>query len=372
MIGNEIIYQIFTRNYSPEGTFESVRKDLQRIKDLGVDIVYLTPIHPISEKERKGTCGSPYAIKDYFAIEPSYGTIDDFKHLIRDVHSLGMKIIIDMVFNHTGRDNVLLTTHPEYYFYKNGKLGNRVGDWSDIVDLDTSRDDTQEYLLSVLKYWRNVGVDGYRFDVASMIPFIFFKKAREALGKEVIFIGESIDYDFATYLRSISDNPTPDKKMYEVFDALYNYSWFRTFDKYLNHKVPIDDLVKALNDDSKLLKDVGVRLNCLENHDTERIALKEDKDKLDNVTGFLFHLKGMVFIYMGQECELTHRPNLFERDPVELFIKNASYGIYKELIKEKKKQPLNIYQTFEKADESTIKVVTYKNDEYLEERVFRI
>ena len=175
---NTIIYQVFVRNYSEDGSFESVRKDLKRIKDLGVDVIYLSPIHPISVLKRKGKVGSPYAIQDYFEIDKSNGSKEDFTNLINDVHKQGMKIIIDMVFNHTGRDNVLLKSHPEYYFYRNGKLGNRVGDWSDIIDLDTSRDDTKEYLLSVLKYWRGLGVDGFRFDVASMIPLDFFQKAR--------------------------------------------------------------------------------------------------------------------------------------------------------------------------------------------------
>ena len=195
---NEIIYQIFPRNYSKEGTFKQITKDLERIRDLGVNIIYLMPIHEIGVKNRKGTYGSPYAIKDYYSISKDLGRLTDFKKLVKETHRFGMKIILDMVFNHTAPDNVLLKNHEDYYYHKNGKLGNRVGDWSDIVDLDTYKKETQDYLLDVLKYWVSLGVDGFRFDVASMIPLSFFKRAREEL-KDTIFIGESIDFNFHDY-----------------------------------------------------------------------------------------------------------------------------------------------------------------------------
>ena len=277
--GNEIIYQIFVRNYSQEGTFKKVIEDLPRLKDLGMDIIYLMPIHEIGIKNRKGTYGSPYAVKDYYSISKDLGTKEDFLSLINSTHKLGMKIIIDMVFNHTAPDSVLLEQHPEYYFYRDGKLGNRVGDWSDIIDLDTHREDTQNYLVDVLKYWVSLGVDGFRFDVASMIDFKVFSKAREALGKEVIFIGESVDAWFANYLQSNKYYYTPDIDMFPVFDALYNYSWFRIFEQYLRKEVKLDVLLKAIKDDEKLLEGKGLRVNCLENHDNERVSHYVNENK---------------------------------------------------------------------------------------------
>ena len=118
---NLVIYQIFVRNYSEEGTFKKVEEDLSRLKELGIDIIYLTPIHEIGIENRKGTWGSPYAIKDYFSISSDLGNLDDFHDLVNKTHELGMKIILDMVFNHTSPDNVLVKSHPEYYFYKDGK-----------------------------------------------------------------------------------------------------------------------------------------------------------------------------------------------------------------------------------------------------------
>ena len=336
--GNEIIYQIFVRNYSQEGTFQAVQQDLDRLKELGVDIIYLMPIHEIGIKNRKGTWGSPYAIKDYYSISKDLGTKDDFISLINATHKMGMKIIMDMVFNHTSPDSVMLEKHPEYYFYKDGKLGNRVGDWSDIIDLDTNREDTQSYLLDVLKYWVSLGVDGFRFDVASMISLDFFKKARIELGKDIIFFAESIDYDFVNYLKSLGYSSTPDIDMYPTFDLLYNYSWFRPLERYLKNEISYEELKSVINEDYKYIGDKGLRIICFENHDTERVASYINEDKLKDIVLDLAKYKGPLFIYMGQEYGAKHRPNLFEKDPVIWTINEKVLEIYKNAIKIKKSQ----------------------------------
>ena len=342
MINNQIIYQVFVRNYSQEGTFSAVEKDLPRIKELGTDIVYLMPIHEIGTLNRKGTYGSPYAIKDYYSITPDYGTLEDFKSLVNRTHDLGMKIILDMVFNHTSPDNNLVKEHPEYYFYRNGKRGNRVGDWSDIVDLDHSRKDVQQYLVDVLKYWVNIGVDGFRFDVASMLPLSFFKKARKELGDDIIFIGESIDYGFYVYLKEVGINATKDEDMFPTFDSLYNYSWFRSLEGYLNGTKKLPTLVDSLNEDEKLLYNLGTRLNCLENHDNNRVASYITGDRLKEAISFLCFIKGNVFIYMGQEYGIKHKPELFEKDPVIWKVNNDIFTAHVNAIKEKKALNLSI------------------------------
>ncbi len=336
--GNEIIYQIFVRNYSKQGNFQAVQQDLDRLKDLGVDTIYLMPIHEIGIKNRKGTWGSPYAIKDYYSISKDLGTKEDFISLINATHKMGMKIIMDMVFNHTSPDSVILENHPEYYFYRNGKLGNRVGDWSDIIDLDTNREDTQTYLLDVLKYWVSLGVDGFRFDVASMISLDFFKKARKELGKDVIFFAESIDYDFVNYLKSMGYSSTPDIDMYPTFDLLYNYSWFRPFERYLKNEISYEELKSVVNEDYEYIGDKGLRIICFENHDTERIASYINEDKLKDIVLDLVKIKGPLFIYMSQEYGAKHRPNLFEKDPVDWTINEKVLEIYKNAIKIKKSQ----------------------------------
>ena len=336
--GNEVIYQIFVRNYSVEGTFKKVEEDLPRIKELGVDIIYLMPINEIGVKNRKGTYGSPYASKDYFSISKDLGTLKDLKSLIKKTHKLKMKIIVDMVFNHTAPDSVLFEEHPEFYFKKNGKPGNRVGDWSDIIDLDTFREDTQDYLISVLEYWKNVGFDGYRFDVASMIDLKLFKKARERLGNEIIFLAESIDDDFAKYVEKCGIHPTPDNELFPIFDCCYNYSWYRPLERYLkNRDGGIGEIIDNINRDFQYMPKSYLRCNCIENHDCERIAsLTQDEEELIRLTKLSYYLKGCSFIYAGQEYGISKKPDLFAKDPIDWSDKNIKiFELHKTLIEEK-------------------------------------
>lgn len=370
--GNEIIYQIFVRNYSKDGTFNKVNEDLNRIKDLGIDIIYLMPIHEIGILNRKGTYGSPYAIRDYYSISSDLGTKDDLINLINNAHKLKMKIILDMVFNHTSPDNILMSSHPEYYFYKNNKPGNRVGEWTDIVDLDTFREDTQKYLINVLKYYVSLGIDGFRFDVASMISFEFFKKARKELGKEIIFIGESIGHNFVEYLKSVNIISTKDEDMFPTFDALYNYNWYFSLKNYLLKEKPIDELIAALNEDEKLLFNKGIRVNCLENHDNERISHYLNNEKLDNIINFLGYIKGLMFIYMGQEYGINHKPELFEKDPVNWIKNEKILNKYKEVIKNKKNEnnSLKVHLTFKKINENTIEVIKELDNKIIDRKSF--
>ena len=168
-----MMYQIFVRNFSEEGTFAAVIPELDRIKALGTDIVWFMPIHPIGKLQRKGSLGSPYAISDYRAVNPEFGNIDDLRMVVDAIHERGMRCIIDVVYNHTSPDSVLSREHPEWFYHKpDGSFGNRVGDWSDIIDLDYSSRGLWEYQAETLKYWATI-VDGFRCDVASLIPLEF-------------------------------------------------------------------------------------------------------------------------------------------------------------------------------------------------------
>ena len=129
---NQVIYSVYVRNHTPEGTFRAVADDLDRIRALGTDIVWLMPIHPIGIAGKKGTLGCPYANRDYRSVNPSYGTMADFRSLVQQIHARGMKCMIDVVYNHTSPDSTLYMEHPEYFYHDaNGKPGNKMGDWSD-------------------------------------------------------------------------------------------------------------------------------------------------------------------------------------------------------------------------------------------------
>ena len=199
------MYSVFVRNYSKAGNFEGVRRDLRRIKDLGVDIIWLMPIHPIGEKCRKGRMGSPYG----------------------DAHGLGMKVIIDVVYNHTSPDSVLAVSHPEWFYHKSdGSLGNRIGEWYDVVDLDYRKQELWDYQIDTLKKWAGI-VDGFRCDVASLIPLEFWLRARRKVAEvnpKCLWLAESIHRSFLIDCRANGIPASSDSELYQAFDICYRLS----------------------------------------------------------------------------------------------------------------------------------------------------
>lgn len=322
---NQVMYSVFVRNYSEEGTFEGVRKDLQRIRALGVDIIWLMPIHPLGEKARKGVLGSPYAIKNYREINPEFGTIDDFRRLVEDIHALGMKCIIDVVYNHTSPDSWLSQNHPEWFYHKeDGSFGNRVGDWTDIIDLDYSNRDLWDYQIDTLKMWAEI-VDGFRCDVAPLVPLEFWQKARAEVAKvreNCIWLAESIEHGFIRYIRSQGMTALSDSEIYEAFDIAYDYDVAGEFVDCLLGKISLSEYAKALNLQETIYPDNYVKLRFLENHDRPRAHQLIRSEKALRVwTAFMYFQKGMPLVYNGQEVGEVHLPSLFDKDTVDWEVK---------------------------------------------------
>lgn len=318
---NQVMYSVFVRNHSQEGTFEAVCRDLERIKSLGVDIIWLMPIHPIGEKDRKGTIGSPYAISDYRAVNPDYGTLEDFRHLTDEIHRLGMKCIIDVVYNHTSPDSWLVRNHPEWFYHKpDGSLGNHVGDWTDIVDLDYTNPDLWDYQIETLKNWAAM-VDGFRCDVASLVPLNFWLRAREeveTVRPGCIWLAESVHTEFVAAARAEGLPALSDSEIFQAFDMSYEYDIFTRFQGYLEGDLPLSRYAEAINQQETIYPDNYVKLRFLENHDQLRAAAAiPDEAALLNWTAFLYFQKGTTLLYGGQECSCVHLPNLFEKDPVD-------------------------------------------------------
>lgn len=318
---NQIMYSVFVRNHTPGGTFEGVRRDLKRIKALGTDIVWLLPIHPIGEKCRKGTLGSPYAIRDYRAVNPEYGTLDDFRRMVDEAHRLGMRCVIDVVYNHTSPDSVLAAEHPEWFYHKeDGSFGNRVGDWSDIIDLDYTDRGLWAYQIETLKYWASM-VDGFRCDVAPLVPLGFWREARaavESVRPGCLWLAETVDPDFISALRAEGFGCLSDCQTYEAFDICYDYDIYPVFRDYLDGAVPLARYAEAVNRQEVTYPANYSKLRFLENHDQARAAfLVPDGPSLLNWTAFSFFQKGTGFIYAGQEAGCAHLPNLFYKDPVD-------------------------------------------------------
>ena len=318
---NQVLYSVFVRNYSQEGTFEAVRKDLDRIKSLGVDIIWLMPIHPIGEKARKGTVGSPYAAQDYRKITPDFGTEEDLRRLVESAHEKGMKLIIDVVYNHTSPDSWLAANHPLWFYHKpDGSFGNRVGDWYDIIDLDYEQPDLWDYQIETLKYWAGI-VDGFRCDAASLVPLAFWQKAREEVEKVhpgCIWLVETVEPQFIRLLRANGMVGLSDSEALQAFDISYDYDIYWIYRQYLEGKRPLSDYTEALNWQEAVYPDNYVKLRFLENHDRPRAAQDlPSAQVLRNWTAFLYFQKGMTMLYNGQEICDPHRPQLFEKDPID-------------------------------------------------------
>ena len=337
---NQVMYSIYVRNYSEEGTFEGVRRDLPRICSLGVDIIWLMPIHPCGKKNRKGTLGSPYAISDYRAVNPEFGTMEDLKRLVDDIHANGMKCIIDIVYNHTSPDSVLSREHPEWFYHKpDGSFGNRIGDWSDVIDLDYRNHALWDYQIETLKQWASL-VDGFRCDVAPLVPLEFWLAARravETVHPNCIWLSESVEPCFITGTRMDGIASLSDSEIYQAFDICYDYDIFPDFLRYLKGEIPLSQYTEAVNRQEYIYPENYVKLRYLENHDNNRAKqLIPDERMLRNHTAFMYFQKGMTLLYAGQEVAATHTPSLFEKDTVDWDTAHDISPLLKKLYKIKK------------------------------------
>ena len=340
---NQVLYSVYVRNHTLEGTFQALRGDLRRIRNLGVDIIWLMPIHPIGVKARKGTLGSPYAISDYRAVNPEYGTMEDFQALVEDIHALGMKCIIDVVYNHTSPDSWLVANHPEWFYHKpDGSFGNHVGDWSDIVDLDYTNEDLWSYQIDTLKMWAQI-VDGFRCDVAPLLPIEFWRRARQEVAKvrsDCFWLSESIEPGFIEYLHSQNLVAHSDSEIFEAFDVAYDYDIWGVFRGQLEGKLPLSAYADAVNGQERLYPDNYVKLRYLENHDNDRAAqIIPDRRKRRNWTAFMYFQKGMTLLFGGQEVGDAHRPDLFGKDTVR-WDAGADDSDFLRRLSEIKKNPL--------------------------------
>jgi glycosidase len=311
------IYQIFPRNFTDEGTLDAAAKELKRIGDMGFDIVYLTPIHPIGKLGRKGSVGSPYAIEDYHSVDPALGGEAALSRFIESAHGLGLKLIIDVVYNHSSPDSVLAKTRPEWFIQdKRGMPGRKVDDWSDVVDFDFSAPGLRDYLIEALERWLRLGVDGFRCDVASLVPLDFWLEARrraEAI-KPTIWLAESVHKEFVSAMRARGHYAACDAELHAAFDISYDYDGREYFDRYIRGQARIGEYLHHLELQESMYPAGAIKARSLENHDQRRAAaLIPQRDRLKNWTAFCMLLPGCFFAYMGQEWALDETPAFLRR-----------------------------------------------------------
>ena len=305
---NQVIYSVYVRAHTPEGSFRAVAEDLDRIRALGTDIIWFMPIHPIGVEGKKGSLGCPYANRDYRTVNPAYGTMEDFRGLVDEIHRRGMKVLIDVVYNHTSPDSNLYHEHPEFFYrLPDGRPGNKAGDWSDVIDLDYTVPALWDYQIESLCMWAKI-VDGFRCDVASLVPLDFWKKARAEVAKVnpgCIWLAESVHALFANRVRAMGFHAARDTELFDAFDMEYDYDIWEGFERFVTGRGPLSGYLELLNIQQAMYPDNYNKMRCLENHDQPR---------LENFTAMLFFLKGATLLYAGQEFACTHRPSLFEQE----------------------------------------------------------
>ena len=320
-LSSAVIYSVFVRNHTAEGTFRAVIPDLPRIQALGTDIVWFMPIHPIGKRKRKGSLGSPYSISDYRAVNPEYGTEADLRALVDAIHALGMRCMIDVVYNHTSADSVLAAQHPEF-FHKgtDGRPVNRIADWTDVIDLDYSVPALWEYQIETLRYWAGI-VDGFRCDVASLVPAAFWERARKEVAEvnpSCIWLAETVHLHFNTECRKNGIPCAIDTELFSAFDMEYDYDIREAFDRYLNGKAALSHWLDLVCFQDFAYPPGYNKLRFLENHDVPRSASRAKNDAaLQNLTAMLYFLKGTTLLYAGQENACAVCPGLFDKDPVK-------------------------------------------------------
>ena len=317
----QVVYSIYVRNHTQEGTFRAIIPDLDRIRALGTDIIWFLPIHPIGVTGKKGSLGCPYANRDYRTVNPAYGTMEDFRALVQEIHARGMKCMIDVVYNHTSPDSTLYHEHPAFFYRgADGRPGNKMGDWSDVIDLDYQNKDLWAYQMESLRFWAGI-VDGFRCDVASFVPLAFWKAARQAVAEvnpDCIWLAETVHQSFGCLARYRGVRSELDYDMYEAFDLEYEYDIREAFDKYLQGKISLSHYLDMLNFQEAIYPANYNKLRFLENHDQPRIcSYVRDETALRNYTAMLYFLKGTTLLYAGQEFENEHLPSLFEKEPID-------------------------------------------------------
>jgi glycosidase len=304
---NAVIYEVNIRQFSKEGTFAAFERDLPRLKKMGIEILWIMPVNPIGIKNRKEPLGSYYSVKDYQGINSEFGTMDDFKHMVKAIHATGMKVVLDWVPNHTSWDNDLVTTHPEYYLKDSvGKFVSAF-DWTDVIRLDYKNPALRNYMIYTMKWWIiETDIDGFRCDVAHMVPTDFWDQLRpelEAL-KPVFMLAEA-------------DIPAQHQKGY---DMSYDWKFFHLMNDIAAGKKNANAIMKHFNWVDSVYPANSYLMEFTSNHDEnswngteyERMGKGAQTFAVLSAT-----IQGMPLIYNGQESGFNRRLKFFERDPID-------------------------------------------------------
>ena len=318
---NAVIYEVNTRQYTPEGTFKAMQAHLPRLKQLGVDILWFMPIHKIGVKDRKGELGSYYSIQDYKSINPEFGNMDDFKATVKEAHKLGFKVIIDWVANHTSRDSKWLIEHPEWFV--KDKDGNVLApfDWSDVAKLDYTSKEMRAAMIDAMKFWlTEANIDGFRCDVAGEVPTDFWDDARRELDKvKPVFM--------------LAEAEKPELTL-KAFDMDYAWNLHHIMNQIAQGKQDVSAISGYFKKQDSLYTKSAIRMSFTSNHDENTwngTEFERMGPAAKTFAALCYMMPGMPLIYNGQEVAFNRRLEFFKKDSIT-WKGDASYTtFYKKL-----------------------------------------
>jgi glycosidase len=315
-VARSVLYEVFVQKFSPSGDLRGVIEGLDRIEAVGADVVWLMPIHPIGEVNRKGTLGSPYAARDYRAINPAYGTPDDFRALVQAVHDRQMKLILDWVPDHTSPDHHWVRERPDFYF-RNARgepsvprdPDGKLTDWTDVVQLDYGNPDLRREMIATMRWWlQEFGVDGFRVDVAGFLPYDFWREAvpalRAAVDRRILLLAEWDDYE-----------------MHRVgYDLTYGWNSYKRL-KAVWKGASASSFVRGELAELRAMPAGGMRMRFTTNHDETAwdappVAIFKGSTGARAAFVAVALLPGRPLLYNGQEVESPQKLGLFEPGPV--------------------------------------------------------
>jgi glycosidase len=326
-----VIYEVNVRQYTKEGTFKAFEQYLPQLKDLGVDVLWLMPVYPISEVNKKGSLGSYYAVKDYTALNPEFGTTEDFKSLVAKAHELGFKVILDWVANHTGCDNVWIASHKDWYVTDSAGGLKSPYDWTDTYKLNYDNATMRAAMTDAMKFWlTDFDVDGFRCDVAYEVPTDFWDSTRVVLNsvKPVFMLAEAETNALLDY----------------AFDMDYGWQLMHLMNAVAKGEKTADSItayIQHFQSDTTFPED-AYKMNLITNHDENSWNGTEYERLGAGVNTFAvltYTVPGMPLIYSGQEIGNKKRIEFFEKDPIASWDKNATFAFYKKLNELKHTQP---------------------------------
>ena len=325
---NTNIYEVNLRQYTQEGTFNAFIKELPRLRHMGVEILWFMPVTPISLDKRLGTLGSYYACSSYVQTNPEYGSISDFKNLVAAAHELGFKVLIDWVANHTGCDHEWTREHPDFYRRNlDGHFFDAHG-WNDVIDLNYDNEELHAKMISSMEFWvTECGIDGFRCDMAMLVPLDFWKSARRQLDsiKKLFWLAECEDIPY-----------------HEVFDATYTWKWLHKMEAYYRKETDIAGLDEVLKFYDSMFPPTALRAFFTTNHD-ENSHSGSEYERL-GVSAEAFAVlcctwNALPLIYSGQELPNKKRLKFFDKDFIEWNGEFALHDFFKKLLNLRKNNP---------------------------------